>query len=410
MTLPSTAVRRLSRLRDTKSLLSKFQSIFTKQVLIRHKPQVQYFSNPVVTCHSMSPPALKDATNPSTSTSRPPRIHILGLGNIGKLFAHSLARLSPPPPLTLLLHRPELVEAFANNEGAIEIITNGKSHKVTGFDIEILGVPCEQPITNLIVATKATHTLAAITAVRCRLSEKSSIVFAQNGKGTTEEITTNLFPDPATRPAYLPTVMWHGIHSTSPFSSIHAGVGYLSISAPADRPQARYLLDSVVGVPAMHARETTEDELLAQQLEKLILNTVLNPVTAIFRVLNGEMVTLPPLARLWRAMLLESSTILRAWPGIQAVEDIENRFGFEMLTTMIIGKCEMTAKNKSSMLQDVEAGRGLEIQYINGWLVARGKELGAEVKLNERVMQILKEGRRVNVDEVAIKEEFGELE
>lgn len=235
-------------------------------------------------------------------------------------------------------------------------------------------------------------------------------MFAQNGKGTTEEITTNLFPDPATRPAYLPTVMWHGIHSTSPFSSIHAGVGYLSISAPADRPQARYLLDSVVGVPAMHARETTEDELLAQQLEKLILNTVLNPVTAIFRVLNGEMVTLPPLARLWRAMLLESSTILRAWPGIQAVEDIENRFGFEMLTTMIIGKCEMTAKNKSSMLQDVEAGRGLEIQYINGWLVARGKELGAEVKLNERVMQILKEGRRVNVDEVAIKEEFGELE
>jgi 2-dehydropantoate 2-reductase len=48
----------------------------------------------------------------ATQTSVPRRIHILGTGSIGKLVAHSLRGIANPPPITLLLHRKNLLQAW----------------------------------------------------------------------------------------------------------------------------------------------------------------------------------------------------------------------------------------------------------------------------------------------------------
>jgi ketopantoate reductase len=64
------------------------------------------------------------------------RIYILGIGNIGRLFAHSLARIPNPPPITLILHRANLVTKWQEVGEKVEIITDGISNRMGGFEVE----------------------------------------------------------------------------------------------------------------------------------------------------------------------------------------------------------------------------------------------------------------------------------
>src|SRR5436305_5084764 len=105
------------------------------------------------------------------------RIHVLGLGNIAKLFAHSLARIPNRPPITLMFHRSSLVQAWEEGGREIELVTNGISKRQGGYDIEYVQPRCKGTSTaspqkshaderdnsthiirNLIVDTKATNT------------------------------------------------------------------------------------------------------------------------------------------------------------------------------------------------------------------------------------------------------------
>jgi 2-dehydropantoate 2-reductase len=355
------------------------------------------------------------------------RIHIIGIGNIGRIFAHSIGRLPNRPPVTLLLHRPSLAEEFQKGGETIEIITNDNSQKVGGFDYEVIPSPStsfsttDPIIHNLIVATKCTQTLSALSGIRHRLNAKSTLLFTQNGMGTPELITSSLFPTPEDRPTYLTSIFFHGIHSTGSFSSIHAGggQGFINISDPmpdtSPNPlsntshspttgrtsQHKHLLNTVLALPAINAIYVSPSELLLIQLEKLVVNSIINPLTALFRIRNKELYEHPSLEPLIHAMIEEIRAVIIALPELQAVgEEGKAKFGKEELRKLVKDKAIMTATNRSSMLQDTEAGRETEIEFINGWVVRRGRELGVDVWVTEKVVELVKERRVVGVEEV----------
>lgn len=130
------------------------------------------------------------ASSTFTRNSDEQRIYILGIGNLGKLFAHSLARKERSPPITLLLHRRELLGDWEESGRSIELITGGISKRQHVFDVELLAEDdndiassSEDFIGNLIVATKAPRTTEALARIKHRLTHCSTIMFAQNGMG-----------------------------------------------------------------------------------------------------------------------------------------------------------------------------------------------------------------------------------
>jgi 2-dehydropantoate 2-reductase len=52
--------------------------------------------------------------------------------------------------------------------------------------------------------------------------------------------------------------------------------------------------------------------------------------------------------------------------------------------------CAATAANRSSMLQDVLAGRPTEIEALNGQVSARGAALGVPTPVNDLITQLLR--------------------
>ncbi|CAH0046828.1 unnamed protein product [Clonostachys solani] len=126
--------------------------------------------------------ALQDPVPNGNSSSNTP-IYILGVGSMGKFAASALRRHHPQLPITLLLHRDDLISEWDEGGRAIECITDSKSVKATDFEVELLSQELQTPIRNLIVATKTYSVVSAVGMVKHRLGSESTILFLQNGKG-----------------------------------------------------------------------------------------------------------------------------------------------------------------------------------------------------------------------------------
>jgi len=106
-------------------------------------------------------------------------------------------------------------------------------------------------------------------------------------------------------------------------------------------------------------RARIEPEIAAARLAKLLVNLAINPLAAIFRVRNGELLA-PPHRALLDALVAEAWSVLRA-EGL-LLDEAAARARVEAVATA-------TGANRASMLQDVLAGRKTEIDAITGVLL-----------------------------------------
>lgn len=337
-----------------------------------------------------------------------PRIHVLGLGNLGRLFAHELATQPNPPPVTLLLHRQGLLEEWNKASRKIEITTDGVVSLSSNYDVELVSQEQNGTIENLIVATKTLNTVNALAPLKHRLTNESTVLFTQNGMGTIEEVTDAVFPYPSTRPHYLKSVTNHGVYSLGPFRSVHAGLANITIGRAVlpGQPDARnptrskYLLDRIVSSPGLAAKEVDPQELIRLQLEKLVVNAMINPLTVIFDCQNGELFKRRSIIHLMRLLVAEACQVIQSLPELRDDPERASRFSTHNLEAIVLSVAEKTAKNTSSMLQDVRAGRPTEIDYINGYIVRRGGEQGVDCEIHKRLMRLVKEGRVLCSDDI----------
>jgi len=118
----------------------------------------------------------------------------------------------------------------------------------------------------------------------------------------------------------------------------------------------------------------------AQQWNKLFINCVINPITALTRQENGIVLSLP---------LQETvQSIIGEAVGVAAEEGIaaDERKVLDIVSS-VAGK---TAGNTSSMLQDVLKGRMTEIDSINGYIIAQAKKHDLKVPVNEALFALVK--------------------
>jgi 2-dehydropantoate 2-reductase len=106
---------------------------------------------------------------------------------------------------------------------------------------------------------------------------------------------------------------------------------------------------------------------------KLVINAAINPLTALLRVPNGQLLERPAARTLMAAAAREAADVAAAlglrltYPDpVAAAESVAHR----------------TARNTSSMLQDVMRGAPTEIDAICGAIVSAGEEWGVPTPVN----------------------------
>jgi 2-dehydropantoate 2-reductase len=114
---------------------------------------------------------------------------------------------------------------------------------------------------------------------------------------------------------------------------------------------------------------------------KLVVSSAINPLTALLRVKNGELLNRPSARALMGELACETSAVAKTlgvvlpYPNAErAVEEV----------------AQITAENQSSMLQDILRGAPTEIDAINGGIVRLAEEKHLQVPVNRTVWSLVK--------------------
>ena len=107
---------------------------------------------------------------------------------------------------------------------------------------------------------------------------------------------------------------------------------------------------------------------------KVLTNAALNPTTALLGVTNGELLADPRASRIADGLAREVARVATA-AGVAMSEDDAVAWWRGMVGAV--------AKNRSSMLQDVEAKRPTEIDAICGAVYREGRRRGVDAPLNQ---------------------------
>ncbi|RKU44207.1 hypothetical protein DL546_002654 [Coniochaeta pulveracea] len=357
------------------------------------------------------------------------RIHILGIGNLGRLFAVSLASLPQAPPITLIFHRPSLLEQWASSPGLSIESPSGKIHHATNFDVEYRTrdppphgpLTAARPISNLIVATKAPAALPQVDELRGCLGPDTTVVFVQNGMSRLwpphgKEYCAHRWEDGA-HPDFMLGVTTHGVTHLGPFRSLLASPADVALGpvlVNEQRPEGpEYLTQRILGAPILNARQVSRSDLWVVQLEKLVVNSVVNPLTALLRCKNGVLIEksggligkvmdrlIEEASIVLQALVRDSSTRQLETDGEEDVRALLDRFSAPRLRMMVYGVCEKVKDNRSSMLQDVTATKPTEIGEFNGWLVDTGNRYGLTVATHNAMVKLVQGGMVLGEDDL----------
>jgi 2-dehydropantoate 2-reductase len=114
---------------------------------------------------------------------------------------------------------------------------------------------------------------------------------------------------------------------------------------------------------------------------KLVINAAINPLTALLRVPNGEILKRPTARSLMVSVAREAAAVAVA-------QGIRLPYPDPVVATETIAR--RTANNRSSMLMDVERGAPTEIDAICGAVIRAGEQVGVPTPANLTVWQVVK--------------------
>ncbi|MEM0381558.1 MAG: 2-dehydropantoate 2-reductase [Nitrososphaerota archaeon] len=127
-------------------------------------------------------------------------------------------------------------------------------------------------------------------------------------------------------------------------------------------------------------KTTAIEDIYPEVVTKLIINSVINPLTALLGVRNGELLEIEVIAEVIDGLVRE---------GVEAGSLLGVKLSLEETRRRVHEAIVATANNKSSMLQDVERGRRTEIEFINGSLARVLKDAGRPAPLNTLLTRLI---------------------
>jgi 2-dehydropantoate 2-reductase len=292
------------------------------------------------------------------TATRIERVVLCGAGAVGALYVPGLNALGPG-----------VLRVLAGGARRERLLAEGLTVNGRRHDVRVVA-PGEraEPADLLLVAVKQHHLAQAIEDVRGVAGRDTIVVSLLNGI-TSEGILARGLPSEHVLPAFV-----LGTDSVRDGTrSRHSAMGKIWFGAPSNDPgdprvlAVRDLL-ARAGIP----HEVPED-ILREQWFKFTMNVGVNQVSAVLRAPYGAF-SLPAVRDLTRRASLEVVAVA-AREGIALGEADVDRM-FPILAGLGPG-------GKSSMLQDVEAGRKTEVEIFAGAVVERGRRHGIPTPVNE---------------------------
>jgi len=284
---------------------------------------------------------------------------IVGLGNIGILA------------LYFLRNRDAVAISRRGKNSLVKVELREKNSELWAGEVMTYSFSAPVKCSRAVLAVKAYDVAWSLSALKGRAE---SVIVLSNGLGHIEA-AKELFGEEKS----LAVSITYGLTSCGEFCADLKGRGDIIIGGMKGKAKSEaeeVARDFEEGGGEARAVSDIEPHLWL----KGIINSAINPITALLRRPNG--------------VLLENSYALKiARDAVQEGKMIAERKGISLPEDpagALIKVAERTRENSSSMLQDVVMKRKTEIDYINGYIASEGERLGIDARTVSLLHRLIK--------------------
>jgi 2-dehydropantoate 2-reductase len=288
-----------------------------------------------------------------------PKIAIVGNGAIGGLIGFKCHQLGYDYQHLL---KTQQLPPFTLTD------VSGLSHSLTP-STSIITRPAEFDL--LILPVKAYQVLPALEQLQPYIRPDHIIMLLHNGMGTMDSVTKKLPNNPL-----IAATTSYGAFKKNANSVIETGLGqtHLGWLGNVDstlKQTVEPILSALLPPSSWH-----QDISLALW-KKLAVNAVINPLTAIHNIKNGE--------------LADNNYKISIFKICDEIAKVMSAIGYSVkhdeLVEDILQVITATANNYSSMHQDIKYKRQTEIAFINGYVTTKAVELSIKVPYNKELVE-----------------------
>jgi 2-dehydropantoate 2-reductase len=288
-----------------------------------------------------------------------------------------------------LIARPRVIKAI-NENGYIElrtVITGGDTSSLKidkkYFDLatsyaELEINPEEEKLVMLCVKSK--DSVHCAEDIKTQFDNKTVVLSVQNGVSNEERIESVLGKGSVlgclTNVASETVEPGIYIQIYNPVNLYRLQFGELRAEQPSSRVEKIHQVLVDMGLTAK-----TSNEIIKDQWSKLVWNSAFNPLSALYRADLGG-ITSHPQARDEALGIMNETTRVANALGIALDVNLPNKH-WELTNR------KEWASFKTSMLQDLEAGKDIEIDELLGLIIEKGLEVGVPTPYAKRVFDAL---------------------
>ncbi|MER2007362.1 MAG: 2-dehydropantoate 2-reductase [Psychrobacillus sp.] len=288
------------------------------------------------------------------------RIGIIGAGAVGMLFGAYLSKAGHN--ISFLVRNKSLKELY--------IKTNDITERI---ECQIVNsIEALHPMDIIIVAVKY-HDLSSLKNNLDSLPKETPLLFIQNG------LLHLQFIDTLKQSNILLGSVLHGATKINRETVQHLGIGTTSIGFYKGKWQR---LEQLLRSKSEQFPFQLTENIRQILFKKALLNCLINPLTTIARVQNGELIKNESYKKILRSLYEEIIEAFEDWNDLLAWEEV-------------VSLCQNTEYNYSSMLKDFQSNRVMEVDTIVGAILAEAKSRKKSLPILNTFYLLLKEMNKV---------------
>ena len=288
------------------------------------------------------------------------RIGIIGAGAVGMLFGAYLSKAGHD--ISFLVRNKSLKELY--------IKTNDITEPIECQIVNSIEALHQMDI--IIVAVKY-HDLSSLKNNLDSLPNETPLLFIQNG------LLHLQFIDTLKQSNILLGSVLHGATKINRETVQHLGIGTTSIGFYKGKWQR---LEQLLRSKSEQFPFQLTENIRQILFKKALLNCLINPLTTIARVQNGELIKNESYKKILRSLYEEIIEAFEDWNDLLAWEEV-------------VSLCQNTEYNYSSMLKDFQSNRIMEVDTIVGAILAEAESRKKSLPILNTFYLLLKEMNKV---------------
>jgi 2-dehydropantoate 2-reductase len=228
----------------------------------------------------------------------------------------------------------------------------------------------------ILICVKAYQVEQAVADISKLMNKEALLVMCHNGMGTLQALPFDVI----NTHTILSLLTTHGCLQNNLLHATHTGLGVSEIGLISGKLSSNFHLQVTETLNTILPNVYWQQDIVEPQWRKLAINCVINPLTALDNVSNGE-ITDEKYRLVIHDILVEVVNVAHSLDIILSINELKEK---------VLKVASATSQNSSSMRCDVLANKMTEVDYINGFIHRAGIEQAIDTPTNTQLWQKVK--------------------